>query len=68
MGFAGCREVEWIPRGLDGEAHLAQLKRLALQAGMEAPLVTLTSLDAPNWAPILEDESLPVYYNMMDHS
>jgi hypothetical protein len=55
------REVEWIPRGLDGEVHLAQLKRLALQAGMEAPLITLTAWGAPNWAPILEDESLPVY-------
>ncbi|HEU0293008.1 MAG TPA: beta-galactosidase [Anaerolineales bacterium] len=55
------REVEWIPRGLDGEAHLEQLKRLALKAGMEAPLVTLTAWGDPNWAPILEDESLPVY-------
>ena len=55
------REVEWIPRGLDGEAHLAQLKRLAHQAGMDAPLVTLTAWGEPNWAPILEDESLPVY-------
>jgi hypothetical protein len=55
------REVEWIPRGLDGEAHLAQLKRLARQAGMDAPLVTLTAWGDPNWAPILEEESLPVY-------
>jgi hypothetical protein len=55
------REVEWIPRGLDGEAHIAQLKQLALKAGMEAPLITLTAWGEPNWAPILEDESLPVY-------
>jgi len=55
------REVEWISRGLDGPAHLAELKRLAWQAGMEAPLVTLTAWGPPNWASILEDESLPVY-------
>ena len=55
------REVEWIPRGSDGEAHLAKLKQMALRAGMEAPLVTLTAWGNPNWAPILEDESLPVY-------
>ena len=55
------RDVEWISRGLDGPAHLAELKRLALQAGMDAPLVTLTAWGHPNWAPILEDESLPVY-------
>jgi hypothetical protein len=55
------REVDWIPRGLDGEAHLAKLNQMALRAGMEAPLVTLTAWGHPNWAPILEDESLPVY-------
>jgi len=55
------REVEWVSSGLDGAAHLAELKRLALQAGMDAPLVTLTAWGEPNWAPILEDESLPVY-------
>ncbi|RPH57608.1 MAG: beta-galactosidase, partial [Chloroflexi bacterium] len=55
------REVEWLSGGMDGPAHLAELKRLALQAGMEAPLVTLTAWGEPNWAPILEDESLPVY-------
>ena len=55
------REVEWIPRGLDGEAHLSQLKRLAHESGMDAPLITLTAWGHPNWAPILENESLPVY-------
>ncbi len=55
------REVEWINRGTDGEAHLAHLKRLAQAAGMDAPIVTLTAWGDPNWAPILEDESLPVY-------
>jgi hypothetical protein len=56
----GC-EVEWVPRGHDGAAHIAELKRLAVLAGMEAPLLTLTAWGDPNWAPILEDESLPVY-------
>ncbi len=55
------REVEWAPRGSGGAAHIAELKRLAAEAGMEAPLLTLTAWGDPNWAPILEDESLPVY-------
>lgn len=55
------REVEWISSGTDGTAHLAELKRLAHEAGMDAPLITLTAWGHPNWAPILEDESLPVY-------
>jgi hypothetical protein len=55
------RDVEWAPRGSGGAAHIAELKRLAAEAGIEAPLLTLTAWGDPNWAPILEDESLPMY-------
>jgi beta-galactosidase len=51
------REAEWVPAGSDGEDHMRRLKQLAQQAGLDTPLYTITSWQAP----ILENESLPVY-------
>ncbi|MCL4395576.1 MAG: beta-galactosidase, partial [Chloroflexi bacterium] len=52
------RELEWIPKGAEGAAHLVQLKKLALSAGLAAPFYFVTAWGG---APIVEDETLPVY-------
>jgi hypothetical protein len=51
------RETEWVPAGNDGADHMRRLKQLAVKAGLDAPLYTITAWQSP----ILEDESLPVY-------
>ncbi len=51
------RPVEWITAGHEGAAHLSALKKLAHQAGLEAPLYLVTAWGSP----IIEDETLPVY-------
>ncbi len=51
------RPVEWVPTGRDGAAHLAALKALALDAGLDVPLYLATAWGSP----ILEDETLPLY-------
>lgn len=51
------RPVEWIPAGHEGVEHLKSLKALANKAGLEAPLYLVTAWGAP----IIEDETLPVY-------
>ena len=52
-----CREVEWIPSGHEGAGHLTALKALAIEAGLLVPVYTVTAWGAP----IIEDETLPVY-------
>jgi hypothetical protein len=34
---------EWVASGADGEGHIIELKRLALEAGIEVPLYTCTA-------------------------
>jgi hypothetical protein len=34
---------EWVPSGGDGDSHILELKRLALEAGIEVPLYTCTA-------------------------
>ncbi len=48
---------EWIPAGSEGAEHLARLKQLALDAGLQVPIYTCTG-----WlhSPILEGETLPM--------
>ena len=48
--------MEYLPAGQDGVSHIQNLRHLADQAGLRAPLLTLTGWDSP----ILENESLPV--------
>lgn len=52
-----ARPVEWIPAGHEGADHLKTLKALAHTAGLDAPLCLITAWGAP----IIEDESLPMY-------
>jgi beta-galactosidase len=49
--------TEWIPAGSDGVEHIAALKRLAVEAGLEVPIYTCTG-----WlnSPFLEGEILPM--------
>ena len=49
--------TEYVPRGEDGAAHIAELKRLALEVGLDVPIYSVTG-----WlnSPILEDEVLPM--------
>jgi beta-galactosidase len=49
--------TEWVPTGSDGVEHIAALKRLAVEAGLEVPIYTCTG-----WlnSPILEGEILPM--------
>jgi hypothetical protein len=54
---SGTGESEWTPKGRYGVAHLKELKRLAIEAGFETPLYTITAWGSP----IIESESLPVY-------
>jgi hypothetical protein len=49
--------VEWLTAGKDGVEHLLNLRTLARQAGMEAPLLTFTAWGSP----IIPFESLPMY-------
>lgn len=49
--------VEWLTAGQDGVEHLQHLRRIARQAGIEAPLLTFTAWGSP----IIPDESLPMY-------
>ncbi|GAA0137672.1 hypothetical protein YSY43_45130 [Paenibacillus sp. YSY-4.3] len=45
-------------RGSEGIKHMRQLKELAIEAGLEAPIYTSTGWGG---APVLEDEVLPLY-------
>src|SRR5258708_9726991 len=49
--------TECVPRGSDSQLHMAVLKRLAAEAGLEVPLYTCTA-----WlnSPIVEGEMLPM--------
>jgi hypothetical protein len=51
------RDVEWIPAGREGAAHLETLKDLAHKAGLDVPIYLVTAWGSP----IVEDETLPVY-------
>ncbi|MDO3409294.1 beta-galactosidase [Saccharibacillus sp. CPCC 101409] len=44
--------------GAEGERHMTLLKRMAVEAGLDAPLYTATGWDE---APLPEDELLPLY-------
>jgi beta-galactosidase len=39
--------MEFVPVGKDGVSHMGNLRRLAAEAGMVAPLLTLTGWDSP---------------------
>jgi hypothetical protein len=62
------RDVEWITAGRQGADHLKPLKALAHKAGLNVPLYLVTAWGAP----IIEDETLPVYggyaYRGLDQS
>ncbi len=49
--------MEWLPSGTDGAAHIAILKQLAVDAGLEVPIYSCTG-----WrnSPIVEGEILPM--------
>ncbi len=49
---------EWVTAGSGGAEHLLKLKRIALQAGLDAPVHTSTAWGG---APVLEGEVLPLY-------
>ena len=49
---------EWVTAGSGGAEHLRALKRIALEAGLDAPLHTSTAWGG---APVLEGEVLPLY-------
>lgn len=51
------RDLEWITAGREGAEHLKALKALAHQAKLDTPLYLVTAWGAP----IIEDETLPVY-------
>jgi beta-galactosidase len=52
-------ENEYLERGAGaGEAHIAELKKLALEAGMDAPLFTVTGWGGPEFPP---REVIPVF-------
>jgi hypothetical protein len=52
-------ENEYLEHGAGaGEAHIAELKKLALEAGMEAPLFTVTGWGGPEFPP---REVIPVF-------
>lgn len=51
-------EIEWISAGREGIHHLRALKHIADRVGLIAPYTFITAWGG---APILEDESLPVY-------
>ena len=51
------QDVEWLTAGGEGVEHLLQLRRIARQSGIEAPLLTFTAWGSP----IIPDESLPMY-------
>lgn len=51
-------ETEWVPAGFEGAEHLQALKQIAHRVGLDAPYTFITAWGG---APILEDESLPVY-------
>ena len=48
---------EWVTLGSGGVEHMRILKRLAIEAGIEAPLYTCTAWSE---SPVVEDEMLPV--------
>jgi hypothetical protein len=49
--------IEWIPHGSGGTEHLAHLKQLALESGLDAPIFTATA-----WGPGLPvGDFLPMY-------
>ncbi|MEO8607945.1 MAG: beta-galactosidase [Chloroflexota bacterium] len=52
-----CQGMEWVPSGSEGAGHIQKLKELALNAGFDVPLYTVTG-----WirSPILEGETLPM--------
>jgi hypothetical protein len=50
-------DLEWITTGREGADHLKALHTLARKAGLDAPVYTVTAWGAP----IIEDETLPVY-------
>jgi hypothetical protein len=52
-----ARDVEWITAGCAGADHLRALKTLAHEAGLDVPVYLVTAWEAP----IIEDETLPVY-------
>jgi hypothetical protein len=51
------RDVEWITAGCQGADHLKALKALAHKAGLDVPIYLVTAWGAP----VIEDETLPVY-------
>lgn len=51
-------DTEWISAGYEGAAHLHALKQIADRVGLRTPYTFITAWGG---APILEDESLPVY-------
>lgn len=51
------RDLEWVSAGREGADHLKALKALAHKAKLDTPLYLVTAWGAP----IIEDETLPVY-------
>lgn len=51
----------------DNADHLQMLKEMALEAGMKAPLYTVTGWGGPGGAKIPQDEVLPLFGGYPDH-
>lgn len=51
-------EFEWVGSGRDGDEHIKVLKKMAQEAGMNAPIYTCTAWGG---ASFIEDETLPTY-------
>lgn len=49
--------MEWVPAGSEGSAHIAALKQLAIECGLDVPIYSCTG-----WrnSPILDGEVLPM--------
>ncbi len=56
--LTGQHEDEFLPGGRDGVAHMKQLKEIAVESGLKAPIYTSTGWGG---APVLEGEILPLY-------
>ncbi len=57
--------MDYTPKGADGPEHMMTLKRLAREAGIDAPLFVSTGWGS---APIIEDEFLPMFGGYAFHS
>ena len=56
--FMVMKDNEWLEIGRDDAEHIKALKKLAIEAGIEAPIYTCTGWGGASY---IEDETLPLY-------